>query len=130
MTNPMTPERIQEYKDSIDSALALLMDFRKALDAPHIVSSRCAYCHETFDEVESGECPPALLEHAKTCSKSPPANEIKRLSVSNDLLRIYRTALDRSPYELSTCRGCDEMVVCLPGQWVICDPCAKDRTDN
>ena len=27
----MTPERKQEYKDSIDSALALLMDFRKAL---------------------------------------------------------------------------------------------------
>ena len=75
----MTPERIQEYKDSIDSALALLMDFRKALDRPQIVSSRCAYCDETFGEVESGECPPALLEHAKTCSKSPPANEIRRL---------------------------------------------------
>lgn len=78
----MTTEKIQEYKDSIDGAVALLTEFRTALDNPRTVSSRCAYCHEIFAEVESGECPPALLEHAKTCSKSPPAKEIKRLRVS------------------------------------------------
>ena len=91
MTKPMTPERKQEYKDSIDSALALLMDFRKALDNPQIVSSRCAYCDKTFGEVESGECPPALLEHAKTCSKSPPANEIRRLKkVLRNITHVHK----------------------------------------
>ena len=112
----MTPERKQEYKDSIDSALALLMDFRKALDRPQIVSSRCAYCDKTFGEVESGECPPALLEHAKTCSKSPPANEIKRLQ---GLLKVAKCPncdgsgamphqVADGEWEAEQCQWCDE----------------------
>ncbi len=76
----MTPEQKQEYKDGIDSALALLMEFRTALDnPPRGIRSCCAYCDEVFDEVESGKCPPDLLEHAKTCVNSPHAKEIERM---------------------------------------------------
>ena len=81
----MTPEQKQKYKDGIDSALALLMEFGTALDnPPRGRRSCCAYCDEVFDEVESGKCPPDLLEHAKTCANSPHAKEIKRLTADRD----------------------------------------------
>ncbi len=75
----MTPERRQKYKDTIDEAIALLMDFRISLDNPTVIYNDCAFCGKRFDVIESGACPPDLIEHGKTCSKSPHVKEIERL---------------------------------------------------
>jgi len=45
-----------------------------------------------------------------------------------DQLRDYKAAIDRGGWDISTCRDCNELVVCLPDGFPMCESCATKAT--
>lgn len=64
-----------------------------------------------------------LFHSAIEAARAAIAGEVRDGGAVDDT--TFMLALNRSPYDISTCMECSEPVVCLPDAMPMCDPCGK-----